>query len=51
MADAIRKGVYPKVIRGFKQLSLNKFFDQSTPSMRKGDDGEEKKEKKKKRKE
>ena len=26
-----------------KQLSLNKFFDPSTPSMRKVDDGEEKK--------
>ena len=27
----------------FKQLSLNKFFDPSPPSMRKGDDGGEKK--------
>ena len=26
----------------FKQLSLNKFFDPSTPSMRKGRDGEKK---------
>ena len=42
MADGVGKG----------QLSLNKFFDPSTPSMRKVDNGEEKKEKKeKKRKE
>ena len=27
----------------FKSLSLNKVFDPSTPSMRKGDDGGEKK--------
>ena len=33
-----------------KQLSLNKFFDPSTPSMRKVDDGEEKKKKKEKEK-
>ena len=33
-----------------KQLSLNKFFDPSTPSMRKVDDGEENRKKKKKRK-
>ena len=26
----------------FESLSLNKFFDPSTPSMRKGDDGEKK---------
>ena len=32
------------------QLSLNKFFDPSTPSMRKVDDGEKKKKKKKKKK-
>ena len=32
----------------FKQLSLNKFFDPSTPSMRKVDDGEEKKREKRK---
>ena len=36
--------------RGSKQLSLNKFFDPSTPSMRKGRDGEEKKTGKKKKK-
>ena len=28
-----------------KQLSLNKFFDPSTPSMKKGHDGEQKMEK------
>ena len=31
-----------------KQLSLNKFFDPSTPSMRKVDDGEKRKKRKKK---
>ena len=41
MADGVWKGVQPKVIGHFKQLSLNKFFDTSTPSMRKGCDGEE----------
>ena len=39
MADGVWKGVS-------RQLSLNKFFDRSTPSMRKEDDG--KKEKKEK---
>ena len=34
----------------FKQLSLNKFFDLSTPSMRKGDDGKRKKTGKKREK-
>ena len=33
MADGVWKGRY-------KQLSLNKFFDSGTPSMRKGRDGE-----------
>ena len=42
MADGVWKGVYPKVFGHSKQLSLNKFFDPSTPSMRKGR-GEEKK--------
>ena len=51
MADGVWKGVQPQVIGHFKQLSLNKFFDPSTPSMRKGDDGEKKVKKKKKRKE
>ena len=40
MADGVWKGVQPKVIGHFKQLSPNKFFDLSTPSMRKGDGGE-----------
>ena len=40
MADGVWKGVQPQVIGHLKQLSLNKFFDPSTPSMRKGDDGE-----------
>ena len=50
MADGVWKGVYPYVFGHFKQLSLNKFFDPSTPSMRKVDNGEEKKEKKRKEK-
>ena len=45
MADGVWKGVYPKVFGHSKQLSLNKFFDPSTPSMRKVDDGEKKEEK------
>ena len=40
MADGVRKGVQPLVIGHFKQLSLNKFYYPSTPSMRKGDEGE-----------
>ena len=36
MADGVWKGVYPG---RSKQLSLNKFFDPSTPFMRKGRDG------------
>ena len=43
MADGVWKDVFGRS----KQLSLNKFFDPSTPSMRKVDDGENKKEKKK----
>ena len=50
MADEVWKGVYPKVLGHSKQLSLNKFFDLSTPSMRKVDDGEKKNERKKKKK-
>merc|ERR1711954_186458 len=42
MADGVWKGVYPWVLGRSRQLSLNKFFDPSTPSMRKVDDGEEK---------
>ena len=52
MADGVWKGVKPQVYGCFKQLSLNKIFDPSTPSMRKVDDGEKKrKEKRKKKKE
>ena len=40
MADGVWKCVYLKVFWHSKQLSLNKFFDPSTPSMRKGRDGE-----------
>ena len=47
MADEVWKGVYSQV---FGQLSLNKFFDPSTPSIRKVDDGEKKRKKKKKKK-
>ena len=46
MAD----GVYSEVLGRSRQLSLNKFFDLSTPSMRKVDDGEEKRKKKKRKK-
>ena len=38
MADGVWKGIYPWVFGHSKQLSQNKFFDQSTPSMRKGRD-------------
>ena len=41
MVDGVWKGVQPYVIGHFKQLSINKFFDPSTPYMRKGRDGEE----------
>ena len=41
MADGVWKGVQPWVIDHFEQLLLNKLFDPSTPSMRKGHDGEE----------
>ena len=37
------------VLEHSKQLSLNKFFDQSTPSMRKVDDGEKKEKKRRKK--
>ena len=40
MSNRILKVVYPKVIGRSRHLLLNKFFDQSTPSMRKGHDGE-----------
>ena len=38
MADGVWKGVFGHS----KQLPLNKFFDPSTPSMRKVDDGKKK---------
>ena len=40
MAEGVWKGVYPQVFGYSKQLSQNKFFDPSIPSMRKGRDGE-----------
>ena len=43
MADGVWKGVYPQVLGRFRQLSLNKFFDPSAPSMKKGRDGLKKK--------
>ena len=46
MADGVWKGVQSKVIGRSRQLSLNKFFDKSTPSMRKVDDRGKKREKK-----
>ena len=42
MANKVWKGVNPWVFGRSRQLSLNKFFDQSTPSMRKGRNGGEK---------
>ena len=35
MADGVWKGVYPQVLGCSRQLSLSKFFDPSTPFMRK----------------
>ena len=49
MADGVWKGVYPSIFGRSCQLLPNKFFDPSTPSMRKVDDGE-KREKEKKEK-
>ena len=43
MADRVWKGVYPQVFGRSKQLSLNKFSDPSTPSMRKVGKGEKEK--------
>ena len=37
MANGVRKVVYPEVLGHSRQLSLNKFFDPSTPSMKKVD--------------
>ena len=47
MADGVWKGVFPLVWEHSRQLSLNKFFDRSTPSIRKVDDGKRKKNEKK----
>ena len=51
MSNRILKVVYPKVIGRSRHLLLNKFFDQSIPSMRNVDDGEKQEKKNKKRKE
>ena len=45
MADRVWKGVYPQVYGRSRQLSLNKFFDQIIPSLRKVDNGEKKEKK------
>ena len=42
MADGVWKGVYLSGFGRSRQLSQNKFFDPSTPSMGKGRDGEKK---------
>ena len=49
MANRVQKGGYPYVIGHFKELLLKRFFEPSTPSMRKGCN-REKKEKKLKEK-
>ena len=46
MADGVWKGVHPLVFGCTRQLSQNKFFDPSTPSIRKGRNREETKGKK-----
>ena len=43
MADWVWKSIYPQIFGSSRQLSLNKFFDPSTPSIRKGRDREWKK--------
>ena len=40
MAEGVRKRVNPTVIGCSKQSLKNKFLDHSSPSMRKGNDGE-----------
>ena len=45
MVNGVWKGVYPWVFGRSRQLSLNKFLDPSTPSMKKVDDGEKEKKK------
>ena len=47
MAYMVWKAVYPQVLWRSCQLSLKKFLDPSTPSMRKVDDGEKEKKKEK----
>ena len=47
MDDWVWKVVYPWVFGRSRQLSLNKFFNRSTPSIRKGRDGKRKKRKEK----
>ena len=42
MADGVLIGVYPKIFGRSCQLLFNRFFDLSTPPMRKVDDGEKK---------
>ena len=49
MVDGVWKGVYSKVFGRSKQLSQNKFFDQSMPSMRKVYNGEKEEKKREKR--
>ena len=46
MANGVWKGVFSLFFGCTHQLSLNKFFDPSTPSLRKVDDREKKKKKK-----
>ena len=46
MAEGVWKSVYPQVFGRSRQLSLNKFFDPSTPSMRKARDGGKREKKK-----
>ena len=44
MADGVWKGVHASIFGHSKQLLVNKFFDPSTPSVRKdncGENGEE----------
>ena len=47
MAAGVWKGVYPWFLGCSRQLSLNKFFDLSAPSMRKVDREKRKKKEKK----
>ena len=49
MANRVWKGVYPKGFESSRHLLLNKFFDQSIPSVRNVDDGEKKDKQDKKR--